>query len=139
VRFANLLLRHAIQFYETIIGSGPSGEAARQAAGVILTNGQSEISRRDLYEGNRARWRPTNREVPPELFEAMATLGRMGWCKPVEGATDSSGVKRWAINPKVYVRFKDRAAAESERRQQAYERIKAAGAARRAVMTDGAA
>ncbi len=136
-RFANLLLCHAIQFYETIVGAGESGEAARQAAGIILTHGEPEISRRDLYEGNRARWRPTKREFPPELFDAMTTLGRMGWCKPVEGAVDTSGVKRWEINPKVYVRFKDRAVAEAERRQQAHQRILAAGVARRAVMTGG--
>lgn len=131
-RFSSLLLQHAIRFYETVIGLGAGGDAARQAAGIILTAGTPTISRRDLYERNRAKWRPTNRTVPSELFEAMGTLERMGWCRPAE--RDAHGVKEWAVNPLVYVRFKERAAAEAERRARDYARVQAAVETRRAVL-----
>lgn len=130
-RFSAFLLSHAIRFYETIVGSGAAGEAARRAAGIILVLGQSPVKRRSIYEKHRA-WRP-DADTARELLDAMRALSRLGWCTTAdtEGGVPSS----WNINPLVFERFRDRTAAEAERRQREYARVLAAVAERRSVMS----
>ena len=128
-RFANFLLDHAIRFYESIVGIGAGGEAARRAAGIVLILRKSVVTRRALYEKHRA-WRPDG-EAPRELLDAMRSLSRFGWCAPVD--YDDSGPTSWGISPRVFERFSDRAAAETERRRKAYERVQAAVAERQLV------
>jgi hypothetical protein len=128
--FASFLLVHAVRFYESVVGLGASGEAARRAAGVVLVEGAPTITRRAIAERHR-QWRSA--DAPHrELVEAMTVLGRMGWCRP--SAWDKHGVKEWTVNPAVYVRFKYRAAAEEERRQREYQRVLASVAERKALL-----
>lgn len=129
-RFANFLLTHAMRFYESIIGIGAGGEAARRAAGLILVLGKDVVTRRALYEKHRKAWRPEG-AAPHELIEAMRILARLGWCRPVD--RDDSGATSWSINPLVFERFSERATAETERRRKAYERVQAAIAEQRRV------
>lgn len=128
-RFARFLLTHAMRFYESVVGIGAGGEAARRAAGLILVLGKDVVSRRALYEKHRA-WRPEG-EAPRELIEAMRMLARLGWCRPAD--RDDSGATSWSINPLAFERFSERATAETERRRKAYERVQAAVAERRRV------
>jgi hypothetical protein len=128
-RFASFLLSHAIRFYENIVGLGAAGDAARRAAGIILVEGKTTVTRRALYERHRP-WRPNERAYR-ELFEAMTTLGRMGWCR-ADVARES-----WIVNPDVFAKFKERAAAEEERRKREYERVQAAVAEHRALRAAG--
>lgn len=130
-RFAQFLLAHAILFYETVVGRGPAGEAARIAAGVVLVLGKPVVSQRDLYEKHRA-WRPN--ETPHEMLEGMQALCRLGWCAPAE--SNSSGVTTsWKVNPFVFQRFSARAEAETERRRREYARVQQAVAERREIKT----
>lgn len=128
-RFANFLLAHAMRFYESVVGIGAGGEAARRAAGLVLVLGKDVVTRRALYEKHRG-WRPEG-EAPRELIEAMRILTRLGWCRPVD--RDDSGATSWSINPLVFERFSERATAEAQRRRKAYERVQAAVAERRRV------
>jgi len=134
-RFSEFLLRHAVRFYETVVGMGAAADAARRVAGVILVNGMTSQSQRDIYNRHQA-WRPQGRPIHPELAAAMTTLGRLGWCRPkapiIVAPTD------WDINPAVFILFKDRAAAEAERRRREYERVQVGAAERRAIMARGA-
>jgi hypothetical protein len=131
-RFAELLLAHAIRFYEDVIGLGASGEAARLAAGIILISGRKlVISRRNLYEAHRE-WRPGELGAG-DLLDAMRVLERHGWCKPFE-RTSGGPIDKWEINPAVYDRFKERGEAERVRRASERARVDAAVAARRAMM-----
>jgi len=128
-RFANFLLAHAMRFYESVVGIGEGGEAARRAAGIILVLNKSVVTRRALYEKHRA-WRPDG-EAPRELLNAMRILSRLGWCEPAE--RDDTGPTSWSLNPKVFELFSDRAAAETERRRRGYARVQAAVAEHRRV------
>lgn len=134
-RFANFLLAHAMRFYESVVGIGEGGEAARQAAGIILVLNKSVVTRRALYEKHRA-WRPDG-EAPRELLDAMRILSRLGWCEPAE--RDDTGPTSWSLNPKVFELFSDRAAAETERRRRGYARVQAAVAEHRKVKSAVAA
>lgn len=129
-RFAGFLLAHAIRFYETVIGLGASGDAARRAAGAILVSKKDRLSRRDLYELNRE-WR---KDGKTELFEAMRVLERHGWCKPVSTHRDGQP-DEWAVCPLIHVRFTERATAEKLRRDQEGLRVRSATAARRSVLS----
>jgi hypothetical protein len=129
--FASFLLVHAVRFYESIVGLGASGDAARRAAGILLVEGTPTVTRRAIAERHRP-WR-AGEGAHRELIEAMTVLGRMGWCRP--GDWDKNGVKEWVVNPAVYVRFKDRAAAEEERRKREYQRVLASVAERRALVS----
>ncbi len=133
--FSEFLLRHAMRFYENVVGMGASVDAARRAAGIILVNGSPSRSQRDIYNRHQA-WRPQRRAIDPELATAMATLGQLGWCRPkppiIDAATD------WDINPAVFILFKERAAAEADRRRREYARVPAGVAERRAMTARGA-
>lgn len=129
-RFANFLLSHAMRFYESTVGIGAGGEAARQAADIVLVLNKSTVTRRMMYEKNRGAWRPDG-EAPRELLDAMRILSCLGWCSPVDH--DDRGATSWSINPKVFERFAERGIAEAERRRDRYARVQAAVAERQAM------
>ncbi|KQP82959.1 hypothetical protein ASF57_12630 [Methylobacterium sp. Leaf117] len=134
VLLGRFVLRHSLRFYEDYFDTRAETSEARKIAGYILTKpGKSRLSHRDLYEA-RKELRGADRAKIRLRVEIMGELERAGWCAVAERGPD--GPVSWLINPKVRIRFEDRAAREVQDRNSARQKIIEASKARKRMNTD---
>lgn len=132
VRYARFLMRHALRFYEMFFDAPEAASEARWIAGFLLTRPDlTEVRRRTLYDARKALRRPEGLRV---LLAAMGELEGAGWCAVTD--RDDSGPSAWKIDPRVHVRFADRAAREQKERAERQAKIKSASSARKWVDDD---
>ncbi|WP_331827708.1 DUF3987 domain-containing protein [Aurantimonas sp. C2-5-R2] len=111
------LLPHAVAFYTNVIGMSDRHDALLATAGYILSHELDEITARDVRRGDR-----TMRALDTKQAETvLETLDAMGWLLPLFSIRRDS--KNYQVHPSVHSVFRDRAAAENERRDAARELI----------------
>ncbi|UDQ87748.1 DUF3987 domain-containing protein [Xanthobacter autotrophicus] len=108
---------------------GPDSDAV-WIAGYILSHGSQEIRQREILRANASLKKSQLEARAKRVAAAMGELCEAGWARRGEARNDSA---LWTINPAVHQRFPDIAIRERARRAHASEKIREAGAARRAV------
>jgi len=119
-----LLIGHGLRFYETYFGASEAAGEAREIAGFVLSKGASltELTRKTVYDARKDLRGTRNLAA---LLAAMAELENAEWCTVTARHLD--GPTRWHINPKVHVRFDERAARERTNRAERHRKIIEAG------------
>lgn len=120
--FARFLLRHSWAFYREYYGRAEGTEDAHWYADYILTHPETlKISHRDIGQAKKD-WRGDGHKRL--RLRMMGELERGGW---VRVATRSQGEPAtWDVNPRVHVRFAERAVRVARERVKTRELIQAA-------------
>jgi hypothetical protein len=125
----HILLPHMLRA-ERVLGDTAGQTHAAWIAGHILANpdvrAAGRITARDVVRAYGALRPP---EARPALLDAMSALETFGWLAADPPRGGSPHPTSWRVNPNVFSRFAERAAAERERR----ERVKATLATLRVV------
>ncbi|MDM9629781.1 DUF3987 domain-containing protein [Rhizobium sp. S152] len=125
--FTRFLLRHSLRFYEQFFDADPAHTETLGLAGFLLTRPElTEIKRRDIYQARAALKGAENRRA---LVAVARSLEDAGWLAVTEREAD--GPSSWRVNPRIHVRFKDRAARERAERSARHDAILRAADARR--------
>ena len=110
------LLPHAIAFYCGVLGLADEHDRLAAVAGHILAHRLEKVTNRDVQRGDRTMRRLTKRDTQ-EVFEQLEALG---WLTRTPGPRQA---QHWMVNPKVHVRFAERAAKEAAQRAATRELI----------------
>ena len=125
-RLADLLLDHAYAFYSQYFDPSGTASEAQAIAGYLLTRPDlATIDRRTIYRARKHLSQPGNRL----LLSAMAELEAFGWCRVLD--RDATGPTKWAVDPLIHTRFKERGQREKQERAERQFKIAAAGRIRK--------
>jgi hypothetical protein len=112
----SFLLRHAMLFYQGVLGVAEGSDVLQDVAGYILAHRKETLANRDMERGSQAMKRLNGREVE----EVFRRLDAMGWIsrepEPAGRPGRRNELGRWTVNPRVHTEFADRAKEELERR-----------------------
>ena len=117
----DILLPHALRAEALMFLTTQTGHA-RWIAGYILAKGRLRITLRDVVHAYGALRPP---ECRRELLEVMESLVTVDWLHPEEQANLARAPAAWAVNPAVFVRFREQAQKERKARAEARVRMAA--------------
>ncbi|KQS82491.1 hypothetical protein ASG32_23295 [Methylobacterium sp. Leaf361] len=124
-RFVAFLVRHALRFYSEFCEPAEETVEAREVAGYLLTRPDIlSVTARDIEKARRPL--SGKRHL---TRSAMRALADAGWVSVAEMGAD--GPTKWTIDPRIHVRFAERADREKARRTQAHTQMLAALSAKR--------
>ncbi|WCS26689.1 DUF3987 domain-containing protein [Methylobacterium sp. NMS14P] len=124
-RFVAFLVRHALRFYTEFCEPAEEMVEAREVAGYLLTRPDIlSVTARDIEKARRPL--SGKRHL---TRSAMRALADAGWVAVAEMGAD--GPTKWTIDPRIHVRFAERADREKARRTQAHTQMLAALSAKR--------
>ena len=124
-RFVAFLVRHALRFYTEFCEPAEETVEAREVAGYLLTRPDIlSVTARDIEKARRPL--SGKRHL---TRSAMRALADAGWVAVAEMGAD--GPTKWTIDPRIHVRFAERADREKARRTQAHSQMLAALSAKR--------
>lgn len=112
------LMRHAIAFYNGVIGMSDDQTALEDVAGYILAHKVEHVTMRTLQRGSRTMRRLTRQEGA-RIFEQLEALG---WLEQLNRRSDSPS---WRVDERVHYVFDEKAKAERNRRKEEMAVIKA--------------
>lgn len=118
----DVLLRHAIYFYNEVIDQHERHENVRQLARLILAKQLTRITKRDLT----LYWKASRKLGEWDVRAVMETLATMAWLAPDMASVDvlDGKPRAWIVNPLVHDMFAKQAENEMARRQAATELIR---------------
>lgn len=118
----DVLLHHAIHFYNEIIDAHERQENIRQLARLILAKRFDRLTKRDLT----LHWKQARKLEWWEVRSIVEALCSLGWLEPDPLSIDSNDgkPKAWAVNPAVHETFSKQADREKARRKAAMEVIR---------------
>lgn len=118
----DVLLRHAIYFYNEVIDQHERHENVRQLARLILAKQLTRITKRDLT----LYWKASRKLGEWDVRAVMETLATMAWLAPDIASVDvlDGKPRAWIVNPLVHDLFAKQAESEMARRQAATELIR---------------
>jgi hypothetical protein len=120
-------LPNAVNFYLEFFPASPVMDDARWIAGHILAHKHERITLRDIRRAY-----PKLAGDEGAILGAMKTLARMRWVG--DPARQKNGGTTWTINPRVHIRFTERAREETKRREDERRKIAERRARLRAVL-----
>jgi hypothetical protein len=104
------LFRHALAFYQSVLGLTDEQDALLSAAGWILTHKPTVVSVRDARRGGGPM-----RDLDVEgARSVLDNLDAFGWLSALPSVRRDS--QRWSVNTAVHTMFSERAAIEARRR-----------------------
>ena len=126
-RFIAFLMRHAVRFYTEFYEPAEHSTEARNIAGHLLTRPDKlSVTPRDIEKVRRGL--QNDRRL---TLSAMRDLETAGWVSVAAADRSKDGPTKWTVNPKIHIRFAERAVRETAHRAKAREQVLAAMSARR--------